>query len=680
MQSLYTRIAAVSEWALAFLGLFFAFLHSGVQDDGRFAHSDAFIALVITLSFILGIWSLGDLLGRKFFAKRGERFEFLAFGIITILGISFLSFSFGFIGHNYQWCAPVLSFTAFLVAKITRSPGSIRNLFEFSICLDQFFPVFKREKDKGILTKANTVLLSLAFITLFTARIFQVLSPNQHGDPLYYHLLAPQLWVAQGNHNFYELFPLAYLASYWEYIYGYCMSIFYGGPNTGLIAGQIAGQTLHLILGYFFSGYLLFRLFKNLGFARIIAGLAVLAALTVRELQWTAAIAKNDWGITTLFLISLIYLVDPFLKLSRRAFFLTTFFVALSFAARPGTMYSIIGIWLPFFCLRVYESKYPKPRILLLAFLGGLIGLAPLYFRNYMATGNPLFPFFENVFHTGKLAESYIEYVSVYQGFLGLNSWGQIGARFLVLTKQSLFIPFLVFSPLLWFVVLRSSSKSKRIEEDKDTCRLAIFSLTTLALFLFFAPPLLIIRYLGPTLPIASALGLIIFFSWCSYLLRWRAATLFPYIAFLTMIAILANSKIPLHVVKKYFSSPPPSAQVRTHTGGSAKHWLRRNASPSDMIILAGESEAYYLAHLQFSVLTENYDLDQIYREYKNSRPIDALEFLRQLRHAGARYYMESFPVNDDLSRQIRLAVRTNHRHALAFESGASIIIDLSRI
>lgn len=526
--------------------------------------------------------------------------------------------------------------------------------------------------------RVNLVLLSIAFLLLFLTRSIQALQPNQHGDPLYYHLLAPQMWLTAGSHAFSEYFPLAYLASSWEYLYGLIGSSFLGTAGDGLIAGQITGQAIHLYLGFFLSGFILYTIFLNFGFTRTISSLACIAALTVRELQWTAALGKNDWGITALFLFSLYYLLDPIKKDSKRSYFFSVLFVSICFAARPGTIYSILGIWLPIFLFRVYGRRRAIGTLAVYSISGALIGLAPIYLRNFYFTGNPLFPFFENVFQTKLLAQSYIEYVSVYQGFLDLNSWPNITNRFITIAKQSLFLPFLAFVPLLWIVLSRTNRPSKRAKEDRDMCLFAMCTLVTILIFAVFAPSHLIIRYLGPTLPIAAALGVIIFFSWCAYLIRFRINTFMPYISFLVLAALLANSKIPVHVIKKFPDSDPPHQFILKHTGGPAKAWLRKNANPNELIVIAGESEAYYLGRNRFTVLTEHYGLDQIYRRHKYQN--DALGFLREIHTKfGAKYYVESFQI-DALSQKIRLLTRVNHRHAIAFRAGSAIIIDLSKI
>lgn len=130
-------------------------------------------------------------------------------------------------------------------------------------------------------------------------RFFSCGLPQQHGDPLYYHLSAPQLWVQLGHIALTPEHPSFSQAGLWEGFLG-LPEIWLGSSSvTVRVVTQLFGQWMHFIWGQLgclaVATVLLMRLAPPLktrpGFAVFLAWLAT----TQAAFEWTGTLAKNDY-------------------------------------------------------------------------------------------------------------------------------------------------------------------------------------------------------------------------------------------------------------------------------------------------------------------------------------------------------------------------------------------------
>jgi hypothetical protein len=173
------------------------------------------------------------------------------------------------------------------------------------------------------------------------------------------------------------------------------------------------------------------------------------------------------------------------------------------------------------------------------------------------------------------------------------------------------------------------------------------------------------LRYMGPILMVLAASG-ILFFIRLEKLLPARFSR--AYFSFFLILA-LAASKLPVHILRKQWSSPLGSQYVLTHTAGEAKGWLRAHMLAGEKVVMAGDNEAYYLSTVPTTVLTENPALDRATIGEK-----DLKNFLKHVCSiTRARYLLDARPEIGFVARFGKDA----GAKAIAFESNGSSVYDL---
>lgn len=436
-----------------------------------------------------------------------------------------------------------------------------------------------------------------SFLLLFTfaylIRLFAALYPEAHGDPLLYHLVGPRVWVEQGGVRMHPELPNAILAASWEYHYVWPNLLFHRGqPGSGLIEAQLFNQWTHLTIGWL--GALIFLV---QAFARWIPALrwrllAAFAAAFVLNIQWTAGLAKNDWG---MILWGTAGLFAALSAVKRRECLLAGAWIGLALAGKPNTGFFLLP------ALALLPFSLGKKWFWLLPTL--LLALATTALRNFLLTGNPVYPMLHHIFPNPYMSESWAEHFSLYQPTeAAFRGWAFWLSRIWLVLKES---------PLLWLVLLLPFSFSFFRRERSLRLLLGIcagsFLLFGLALGAFAE-----LRHLGATLPILIFLLVAL---WAHFFPRsgiWAIP--------LGLVAVLAFSHLPLHILGKWRQRPFGNAAILHHTAGPAKAWARQQLSPAERIALVADNETYYLLGWNVTILSELPTLDSDTRTANNLR------------------------------------------------------------
>lgn len=460
-----------------------------------------------------------------------------------------------------------------------------------------------RELLKSARERHAYFLVLFAFI--FLLRALTASLPARHGDPLLYHLLGPRLWMEAGGFTMHEQLPNALLASTWEVLYLWPQLFWYSAkPLFGLVEAQLFSQWLHLFLAWAGGAVLVMRLFR--GFLRpILLPFAGLAALFVSGLHWTAPLAKNDVGIAFWALGAVVYFMEALQRRSCTRALLAGFFAGLAISGKITALLTLGPLLLA--CLvtakawRSWRITIPVISAGALGFIGGAL---PLYARNYLLSGNPFFPMFPALFPSPFLAPSYEAHFAQVQPSSPLHSLPLIWQRAPDLWRES---PFIVGAILLLVIGLFSRRRTWQGMEDFSVEILIVGCLFAYSLFAVTQSALIELRYLGASLQIFAGGGVVLLLRGIN---RIPSARLRHSAVALLLVAILASSKLPLHVAGKIWKEPLGVDYVRTHSAGEAKEWVRKNVG-SHFTVLTGDNESYYLTPVAHAVLTERADLDR---------------------------------------------------------------------
>jgi hypothetical protein len=210
----------------------------------------------------------------------------------------------------------------------------------------------------------------------YLARAFTCGLPQQHSDPLYYHLAAPKLWATLAQIRLVPEHPSFAQAALWEPVFG-LPQIWLGAKGlANHVTTQIYGQWMHMLwgqIGTTLAGAALLKIVVR-GLKPGIALFAAWLATTLPAFEWTGCLAKNDYIIVLFFVAAIIEAVEERYALAG---------LLAGFAC--GT--KILSGWGALGLLALVPLAW-WPRYALAAF----IGILPVLIRNYAFTGNPVFP------------------------------------------------------------------------------------------------------------------------------------------------------------------------------------------------------------------------------------------------------------------------------------------------
>lgn len=277
-------------------------------------------------------------------------------------------------------------------------------------------------------SKAAAILTALFIFTRFAESTV----PNGQGDPLYYHVAAPYYWAKAQGFVFMDWSPWMFQGGLLEYLYA-ALSSWAGPPMAALISCQIVHAFCGVVLAPLICRQIAMQVTNNEG----ISWVAVLAFVTIPGDPLVLVRAKND-GLVLLMSIAATLVFVRRLRPSNEIgnvhwFTLFAWFAALGIAAKHSAVFLLAPLSLAALMLVATEPA----RLRKIATGGAVVLLAGLWpmARNYIYTGNPVFPAMDSVF-TSPLINDAIrhEFTSMTKGnpefFPAL--WAQFRAMYLI--------------------------------------------------------------------------------------------------------------------------------------------------------------------------------------------------------------------------------------------------------
>jgi 4-amino-4-deoxy-L-arabinose transferase-like glycosyltransferase len=424
----------------------------------------AFLIWVGILSYGIG----RRLTQRIHFDHTAEQLSFC-----TTLGLGFLSYLIlwiGTLGLLYRWLVITVMGVIFLLCS--------------SAWIELFSRASSAYKEKGWVRWKPMVFILLAIVVIFPA-VFLPLYPPTAFDSTMYHLACAKIYtqtheIALTPYIRYPVFPQTN-----EMLFSIALLIYDG------VAAQMIQFLMMMVLsvGLFAFGH---RHFSQK--AGIWAGAIFLSNPMV---LWLGASAYIDIGLA-LFVTMAIYSLFNWIHLKeKRWLILGALFLGFSAGSKYSALFFLIlfgfiVLWIGFKERRLFDS---------FLFLTVAIGVAlPWYFRNWYYTGNPVFPFFSQMFGQGLWSPQDLQ--RQLQDLMHVHGTGKSLQSFLLLpwnlafnqTKFLMEAPYsqiyLIALPFLFLCLRRAKIRESFI---------VLFLYT---LFWFYTAQFL--RYLIPVIPLLS--------------------------------------------------------------------------------------------------------------------------------------------------------------------------------
>jgi hypothetical protein len=416
---------------------------------------------------------------------------------------------------------------------------------------------------------------------IVSVKLIEGIQFHQHGDSYVTYLVGPRAWGESGSFGSFLRYSQLFLSTSWESLFAWGSALMGFRGGVGLDISQWFSQWVTAGFGYFGSLIALLSLvgrftkFQPLGSAW--HPVVALVSLQIPSLKWTQNLAKNDfglifWGLSAFVLSFHLYAVSPF----------------VAFVAGTAVGAMVVGKFtLIFFggILSLYVlSKHRKN--LTPFILGGLVGSFPVFLRNFILTGNPVFPWLPEVFPS--------QY---------LNSFAEHGAKaatqkkFLFsdvltyLTEFKVEIPFILIL-LVVIVLFRKHRKSVLTYLFVPVSAAIAFTLTV--------RPSTGIRYQNVVLVLLSVFSIFWVFTLVEISIgKFQRKILAPIMIILS-VAFVSTADLTLFTLFQIgnpdkFNTFTVKMKITNQIGGPAKVWIRSNIRPEETIISYGDVHIYYL-------------------------------------------------------------------------------------
>ena len=365
-----------------------------------------------------------------------------------------------------------------------------------------------------LIVKAVTLFIIVLFILL---EIFLAFTPPVARDALIHHLAIPKLWLVHGG--FYET-PWAGFS-----YYPMNLSLLYLVPLY--FGNDILPNFIHL--GFGVGTALLLYVYLNKKAGRSAGLLGALMFISLPTILRTATTAYVDVGLVffiTLSVLAYVYWRDTEYKSDG---WLLVSAAAMGLAL--GTKYSALPAWffltlaLVFLYAKETGRQWPALKYGLLFFVISLVVFSPWLIKNFVLTGNPLYPLLKSVF-----GNNGINVEGVYSAMSGETGGSMFRTRQLFWSEsiwETLLIPFRFFlqgqdhnpryfdgvlNPVLLF-----AAPFAFINKKMQTEKLLFLSLAVFVILLAFFMDQHRIRYILPAVPfviILAVLGFVNLFNW----------------------------------------------------------------------------------------------------------------------------------------------------------------------
>lgn len=580
------------------------------------------------------------------------------------LGASVVALALGYLGllgYRFQWLMNLLLLTGHFLTYYGYSkgwlalpPGAEARVWRFRRL--EF-------ADLVFMVIAAAVVSSLALGAL----------PLGGSDELRYHLVGPRLWSEAGRIYLPPSVPLVMQCSYWENLFLWGDALLTGPLPFGLIEGQLFGQWTHALLGYGGVALALYALLSRVTRDRSWRALAVLMALCVPSMLFSARVAKNDWGASLWLISGLVVLFNATTVTRERAgsrAVLGGVLVGAAIATKFTAAFAALGLLFAWgWWVRGQQNRGMRVR----AALGVALGLLPILARNAYETGNPFFPAFNDLFQSPWLGPNWQWHQNLYEirGVeTSLKAWGEKLASF---WHEVPIVSALLVLPIFWW-------------RGRRPRPLVVLACGTVLGFLFFAAKMGLgfgdaTRLFGPGLLLAAAVATLVVQLLCDELRPALKRFVVPLVVTSMAVFTIWYAQIPWGVWVDLFNDRIPTSTVMIrgfHIGGFAKGMVRTRFDPNTVIFSTGDNQIYYLLQANVAVIPEQPELDR-----RTAGVFDRLALLNTLRDMGGHYLIDSRHWNSHYwSRFAGIFGKLTFEHpeAIIVATASSDIFDLERL
>lgn len=529
------------------------------------------VLLLITLS-------VGSVLGWGIFLRE-KFFPALEFPIVAPLG------------------ALALGVMLLLAGSLQLIGDKIFPLFALlHICGIVFMFSFLKKREKKQFSANAVYLLPLLFLPLLA------LVPQNHPDPLYYHVLAPRNWFHGGGIQLIPHLPLLFLSGIWDILYLWPIAWLPLAPGQELYTQLLAAQSLHLWIAFAGSAAILWALSASLSASLRIIFLGF--SLANYWLLPVAFVAKNDWGLILFFLCGILLLRQEQKKMDFWAGFF--FGMALMMKLSSASLFAC-------FFLVYWRRLFFFPLIIGLA-----AGMLPILARNIFFTPSPIFPIAAEAILSHSDQIMFQAYSSAWREFSLAQFNQRLGQIFSML-------------PLGWVFLLLPFFWKKFSGEEKDFLKKALLAVALATIM----GSVLLHSTLSWRVNVPLPLFWGLLSAWILCLVLHKLPDFFTKSAsFFASLALLYLIAPELPALREIFTEP--ALQLRSLPAGDAMAYVRLQEQ-EEKIAVGGNPQLYFLSHLPAHTVETDPVLDAL--SWSAKLPS---EFARSLRKKGFRFFIET--------------------------------------
>lgn len=468
------------------------------------------------------------------------------------------------------------------------------------------------------------------------------MAPPYIWDDVAYNLALPKQYLEFGyfryisEYNFYSVFPL-----------------FSDALNTLLL--NAAGYIPTHILGswaYLALGLITYRFCILLEIKKPLSVLSSILVLSAPCIFFTAPIAKPD-GLIALYLITSFYLLSLQMKSTRyHSWFLRLlpiFFVSFSMGLKYSAAYLLPGFFIFFWCIYL-QTKQQKDLIFITKYI--ILCLVIFFsinsiwlYRNYIETGNPIFPMLKELFpdklpyHFSAYRSNLVHELLYSMKEMSFNQSHSIKVFLARVKNQSHLLPFLsiLVAPVL---LLINGKKNYSFNFKVYLCLSLIAFFTILELFFFLTWEL---RHI----PTISVLMCILFaYSVSFFIVDDKKINLICYTLSLLLlfktISTLYNSYSPAISCVSMDKNALISCAENKASHGKVARYLNNHLSDKDVVAI--NTQPFFYLNKKYLIIhpwTETADLIS---------DDDPLTTLMKLKKLGITYIAWSKLIAEDIS------------------------------
>ncbi len=280
--------------------------------------------------------------------------------------------------------------------------------------------------------------------------------PGSLIDSMSYHMGAPKEWTLfSSGPSFNPSNPGTFLACYFEYFY-YAIFLPFKPlmeylrflPTDGFeyfsMVMLMLGQYISSFFGIILIPFLILKLFAK---QRLFSFFLILFILGLRDINWSWTSPKNE-PLPLYYALLGWYCLKEYLPLFPRhknIWFFSFAIIGIGLGVKLTNVYVLLPALL-FLALINYKTilKYPRKDLvntLLLIGLAWAITILPLLVRNYLETGNPIFPIPNPLFTTDYAAAPFLAECSRYSAGSNLTATiNKLGVLYKSLPALSVFV------------------------------------------------------------------------------------------------------------------------------------------------------------------------------------------------------------------------------------------------